>query len=730
MRVAGSLLVAAGLVLGGLAVPLPAQARTAVADPAPRPATTAETPHRQDKPLKADERPPLSAGKDLHKEDYDRAVQAQESAACDVEGKTGAALVAAVKAADLNCVNGLFPLTGSRARAAFQEPQMVTIANALRDNAAAYPGDNGTKTLQLVLYLRAGYYVQWYNPDDVGPYGQPLRTAIRAGLDAFHGNPRSSTVSDGNGQVLGEAVILIDSAQENARYLPVVRRLLNGYDSSYDASWYMVNAVNSVYTVLFRGHQVPEFVAAVQSDTSTLTTLRDFAIRHLGLLSTERAYLTGNAGRELTRFVQHAALAATVRPMSRELLQRSSITGPTAKLWVGVAEMADYYDRANCAAYGTCDLQNRLIAAALPVRHTCGPTLKIRAQQMTAGELAGTCASLAGQDAYFHDLAADDGPVAGDGNTTLEVNAFDSSDDYQTYAGAIFGIDTNNGGMYLEGDPSAAGNQPRFIAYEAEWMRPAFHIWNLNHEYTHYLDGRFNMHGDFGDGVSTPTIWWIEGFAEYVSYGYRRLVYDAAIEEAAKHTYRLSTLFDTTYAHDTQRVYRWGYLAVRYMFEKRRADVNTVLGHYRTGDWAAARTHLKSLNLDAGFDAWLTACAAGACGGAGEPPAPECDGADTRALGQNCRRSNLSAAQGDYSYLYILIPAGTAKLTIKSEGGSGDADLYYSSSSWATTGSYTQRATGAGNAHTLTVTDPSPGYHYISLSGTASFTGAAVTTSF
>ncbi|MFD9941660.1 collagenase [Nonomuraea sp. NPDC059023] len=755
MRVAGSLLVAAGLVLGGLAVPANAQtpaqqtvtqrtdlaprtepARTEPAprtDPAPRPATEAtEARHQQDEPLKADVRPPLPATTDQLKQDYDEPAQQQRSlAACDVEGRTGAALVTAVKAADMSCLNGLFSLTGSRARAAFQEPQMVTIANALRDTAAAYPGDNSTKTLQLVLYLRAGYYVQWYYPQDVGQYGAALRTAIRGGLDAFHNNSRSGTVSDANGEVLGEAVILIDSAQENARYLPVVRRLLTAYNSSYDASWYMVNAVNSVYTVLFRGHQLPEFVTAVQNDPSTLTTLRDFAVRHLNLLSTERAYLTGNAGRELARFVQHAQLKATVRPMLRDLLQRSRITGPTAKLWVGVAEMADFYDRANCAFYDICDLQNRLTAAALPVRHTCGPTLRIRAQQMSAAELSGTCSSLSGQDAYFHNLAADNGPVAGDNNTTLEVNAFDSSDDYQTYAGAIFGIDTNNGGMYLEGDPSAAGNLPRFIAYEAEWLRPAFHIWNLNHEYTHYLDGRFNMHGDFGAGVSTPTIWWIEGFAEYVSYGYRRLVYDAAIEEAAKHTYQLSTLFDTTYDHDTQRVYRWGYLAVRYMFEKHRADVNTVLGHYRTGNWNAARTHLRSLNHNAGFDAWLTACAAGACGGdTGEPPVPECTGSDARALGQNCRRSGLSATQGNYAYLYIHVPAGTAKLTIKSDAGTGDADLYYSSSSWATTGSYTQRATGAGNTHTLTVTNPPAGYHYVSLYGTAAFTGAAVTTSF
>ncbi|NED58638.1 peptidase, partial [Micromonospora aurantiaca] len=87
----------------------------------------------------------------------------------------------------------------------------------------------------------------------------------QSGLDAYFGNAKSSTVSDANGEVLAEAVTLIDSAQENARYIYVVKRLLNAYNSSYDAYWWMLNAVNNVYTVLFRGHQVPAFVSAVQS---------------------------------------------------------------------------------------------------------------------------------------------------------------------------------------------------------------------------------------------------------------------------------------------------------------------------------------------------------------------------------------------------------------------------------------------------------------------------------
>ncbi|CCH29690.1 collagenase [Actinosynnema sp. NPDC047251] len=771
--------------------------------------------------LPIDERAPLSASKDELRRDYGAPEQparpSARAAACntaDFTGKTGSALVAQIRSSTTDCVNTLFNLTGTDAYNAFREAQMTSVAYGLRDNGSAYPGNNSTGTAQLALYLRAGYYVQWYNESVVGSYGPTLRAAVQSGLDSFFANPRAFDVNDANGETLSEAVTLIDSSQQNARYLYVVKRLLNGYNASYDGSWWMLNAVNNVYTVLFRGHQVPEFVTAVQRDPSVVDTLQGFATNHLDLLSGDRSYLTSNAGRELGRFLQHTALQAKVRPQAKALLGRSSVTGATAPLWVGVAEMTDSYDKANCAYYDTCDLPNRLAAAVLPINHTCSSTLRIRAQQMSADELSRTCASLLSQDAYFHRVVDDPGPVAGDGNTALEVIAYNSSTDYQTYAGAMWGIDTNNGGMYLEGDPSAAGNQARFIAYEAEWLRPAFEIWNLNHEYTHYLDGRFDMHGDFNAGMTTPTIWWVEGFGEYISYHYRNVSYDAAITEAGRRTYALSTLFDTTYSHDTNRIYRWGYLAVRYLLQSHPADVARVLGYYRTGNWTAARTYLKSTigtRYDNDWYAWLSACAAGSCGGGtptNSPPVADftatasgrvvafadrstdpdgtisarrwdfgdgtaattaapshtytadgtytvrltvtdnggatatatksvtisgttaCTGSDTRELGRDCGRANRSATDSGYDYLYLPLPAGTTSLRITASGGTGNCDLFYSGSSWATAATATHRSTAAGNTESITVADPAAGYAYVSLKGEAACSGVTVTTRY
>ncbi|MFP3454626.1 collagenase, partial [Bacillus sp. SIMBA_154] len=70
-------------------------------------------------------------------------------------------------------------------------------------------------------------------------------------------------------------------------------------------------------------------------------------------------------------------------------------------------------------------------------------------------------------------------PVADDYNRFLYVNIFDSSDDYSKYAKAIFGINTNNGGMYLEGDPSDTDNEANFVAYEASYAKADHFVWNL-----------------------------------------------------------------------------------------------------------------------------------------------------------------------------------------------------------------------------------------------------------
>ncbi|MYV93639.1 PKD domain-containing protein, partial [Streptomyces sp. SID1034] len=109
---------------------------------------------------------------------------------------------------------------------------------------------------------------------------------------------------------------------------------------------------------------------------------------------------------------------------------------------------------------------------------------------------------------------------------------------------------------------------------------------------------------------------------------------------------------------------------------------------------------------------------------------PNCTDPDTRVLGQNCSRSALSAAAGGLDYFYLYLPAGKVTLKITSTGGTGNADLYYNPSTWATTTAYTARSAKSGNAESITVTNSAAGYRYISLYGQSAFSGVTLTTAY
>ncbi|MFF8908538.1 collagenase [Streptomyces olivaceoviridis] len=589
-----------------VSVPSPAAASTVATE---RPATRA----RRLSPVHLPpQRPPLTSHAGLP------AAKAASCAPADFGSRTGSALVSYVRAATPNCVNTLFSVTGTDARDIFRQDQMLTVADAFTRTAGQYLGDNSGGLLQLVLFLRAGYYVQFNHPGDVGAYTSRLTTAVTSGMDTFFARPHSRDVTAANGDILGETVVLTDSADRQGRYLDVYRRLLDGYDSSYDAIDSMVRAVNDVYTPLWRGNWNPEYVRAVETDPRITDTLYDFALGHIGRLGTDLAFLDSNAGMNLARYTEHPGLRDTVRPLAKDLLDRTRITGPTAALWVAVATQADYYDKADCSYYDVCGLPEKLDRAVLPVTRHCDANVTLRAQALTAADLDAACASVLRQDAYFRSVVRAEGAIPGQYASTVQLVVFASRADYQTYAGAMYGISTDNGGITLGGDPSDPANKPMSIMYQKNQDDgfPA-RIWNLNHEYTHFLDARDDMKGDFARQISVPDVWWIEGVAEYVSYGYRGLADDQAVQEAGRHTYRLSTLFENTYDNsDVTRTYPWGYLAVRYMAERHPDDIRRMLARFRVGDYAGGYAVYHDgigTRYDADFDQWLTACAAGAC---------------------------------------------------------------------------------------------------------------------
>lgn len=756
------------------ATPLDAGARPQDPLPGPTAAVAAArdaAPHIQIRPMTWDSRAPLPSSREHLFRSYDAPAERPQAVnACNIAGfasASGTALVAAVRAADAACFysGGLFDVTGTTAGQIFAESKMVTIANAMQADAATYPGDNSNHMYELVLFLRAGLYVQYYNSADVGSYGTAFTNAIRPALNAFVANSHFQDVNDAHGKVLSEFVTLIDSAGENASQLDTVRGILSRYGPGWASYSYMKSATNNVFTVLFRGHYDPAFQALVQgSGSGVLDTLVNFINDNRAAdVGSNREYLLQNAAGELGRFTQYSATAFhnLVHPKAKSILDQFAIGGAGGGIYVRIASVVDYYDHAHCSYYGLCSFAQDLEAQVLPAANArdCSATLRVRSQSLTSAQLDQVCSVVGAEEGYFHTQSqTNNTPVPNDFNTKLEMVIFHSSSDYETYSGIIFGNDTNNGGIYLEGDPSNPANQARFLAYEAEWLRPSFEVWNLTHEYIHYLDGRFNWYGGFGAlPMDAPysAIWYIEGFAEYISYSYRNLRYASAVTEAGNpDKFTLAQLFDTEYSTDYARTYQWGYLATRFMFERHRDQITSLYAISRPGNYSPGYTNWVDpirTSYNAEFRTWVACFAAHngdttICNG-GQPDlifadnfgngpvvVPECTDADTGRLGNGCKRSNLSAATPQARvYLTILVPAGATNLTFRMSGGSGDADIYQRGGGWPTESVFDNAPQLVGNEETVTVPAPAAGWHYIMLkphTGSSTFSGVEVSASW
>jgi len=247
----------------------------------------------------------------------------------------------------------------------------------------------------------------------------------------------------------------------------------------------------------------------------------------------------------------------------------------------------------------------------LTVSYDCTNNITIRAQaSISQATLDQSCADMALQETEFHAFFNTSGvPVTGDLNEHIEVVAFASPEDYEKYAPEFFGIATDNGGMYLEGTPTAQGNQARFIAMQCpdSWLGGSCQyidqIYNLRHEFVHYLDGRYNKAGSYG--TFDPNASWAEGMAEYMAMG-------------KDHTRTLKTLKGETIpplynivfmGYEFDNLYPWGYFAMRYLSEEHKNEIELIAATLKAGDNTAYKAALKGAveRTGAGFEAYMLA---------------------------------------------------------------------------------------------------------------------------
>lgn len=511
---------------------------------------------------------------------------------------------------DYECMRTWFSPSLEQADVVFSTMSVSRITGGLKKAIEAYKGTK--EQAQQIYYLGEFIKAAYKNRHDtfakkLQPFPSELSADIANTIQQFLRSPHALTDGREQQEALASMLIVVDSIRQLAIAAPDVFAILDSFSADKSDSYYYRKAINNIFVAMAGHSQTKAFYDVIESDSSYIHRLSSFITNNEWAIGTDSEQLLGNAARELTRLVktEDAETKKVVVDTLDSLLKRYPLGGKSDRIWVGIAEMVDAYAPDYLEQLGLSNSKSVLKQRIMTFSYDCGGPARILAQEMTEAQAITSCETLNLKEDDFHQTVNTGyQPVADDHSDSVDVIVFKTKSDYSTYSSFLFDNTTNNGGQFLERDPSKQGNVPRFVAYQNGWDDD-FSILNLEHEYVHYLDGRFNQYGDFHDTMREGSIvWWLEGFAEYMYY---KEGYNAALVLGKEKTHTLADVFSTNYSDGLNRVYRWGYLAVRFMIEKHPEDVTELLGYSRTGQYKEWVKLLERLGpaYNTEFHSWL-----------------------------------------------------------------------------------------------------------------------------
>ncbi|ENB4340008.1 collagenase [Vibrio parahaemolyticus] len=511
---------------------------------------------------------------------------------------------------DYECMRTWFSPSLEQADVVFSTMSVSRITGGLKKAIEAYKGTK--EQAQQIYYLGEFIKAAYKNRHDtfakkLQPFSSELSADIANTIQQFLRSPYALTEGREQQEALASMLIVVDSIRQLAIAAPDVFAILDSFSADKSDSYYYRKAINNIFVAMAGHSQTKAFYDVIESDSSYIHRLSSFITNNEWAIGTDSEQLLGNAARELARLVktEDAETKKVVVDTLDSLLKRYPLGGKSDRIWVGIAEMVDAYASNYLEQLGLSNSKSVLKQRIMTFSYDCRGPARILAQEMTEAQAITSCETLNLKEDDFHQTVNTGyQPVADDHSDSVDVIVFKTKSDYSTYSSFLFDNTTNNGGQFLERDPSKQGNVPRFVAYQNGWDDD-FSILNLEHEYVHYLDGRFNQYGDFHDTMREGSIvWWLEGFAEYMHY---KEGYNAALVLGKEKTHTLADVFSTNYSDGLNRVYRWGYLAVRFMIEKHPEDVTELLGYSRTGQYKEWVKLLERLGpaYNTEFHSWL-----------------------------------------------------------------------------------------------------------------------------
>jgi len=401
----------------------------------------------------------------------------------------------------------------------FTNEKIQAVANEIQSLAAGYDGTFTNGIYGLICYIHVAEYFDFYYSPVISIDPVSL-LAIMQATDLLCINPHLFDLNAEAPVVLEEFLIILDMPGIRSRpaTIGLVKEVMTNmviddlWEITPDIDW--VTGYWRIYYLMFRGcvNNDTAYLNAVANDTAFISLWGSVATDPEIMLSADVNYLyQDNAILELSRVATNLLFTDIVCPYL------ATVCGMFPRLhknWLRAIIAIN--DAGRCLQYDLCEnedsLRQEVKVMLFPFTYNYNDSNLVFKAKFNRDIADNLYYATRQTEAQLFRLAQTDQPVPGDTNVKLTSIVFESKQVYDDYAPFLYGIATNNGGMYLE--------QP---AEFYTWDRPATYSLSLEelfrHEFNHYLQGRFLIPGYWG---ATPfydnnrLTWYEEGHAEFL----------------------------------------------------------------------------------------------------------------------------------------------------------------------------------------------------------------------
>lgn len=434
----------------------------------------------------------------------------------DFAAATGAAFVDLVATSTDACLNTLWTF-GSDVEAAISPANVLLIASAIEAEALDLLG-NSERLRRMTYFYQIAFYHEFYQPSVA--YDAPTGTAAAQAMVAVGQQPDLITVNPPV-SLLSQWLVSIDSTNASILLIDQIQAVLERYtsDPAHEGDYQeRLMAYRCLFTL---ARQIGNENNTGGINSRWYSAVPPSLVAAVGVIALDTTYTADseyvvlNALWVMNRL---AFLEQGTRDAAHDILtQAYNIHLPYSGPWLRAVTDLDMQFDGLLYGGGSLDLvqiRADVMAIALPNEFLFdqGRLKFLTAIDLDlANELYDAIQEVESQ--FYRKSGALDA-VPGDSNDVLTLVIYGSPQDYWTYQPFLYGLSTNNGGIFIEGWGTlfTYDRTPAQSIYTLEEL--------LRHEYTHFLDSRYLITGSFGESGTlyegNRMVWYNEGLAEYL----------------------------------------------------------------------------------------------------------------------------------------------------------------------------------------------------------------------